>query len=82
MARYRVLSFLTAVLLVAALVSAAGGYVVILKSGHKIRCKEPLRIEGQIAVLTLATGTLASYPLQLEPSFFTQKILFRLVGDL
>ena len=35
----------------------------ILKSGHKIRCKEPMRIEGPNAILTLATGTLTSYPL-------------------
>jgi hypothetical protein len=37
--------------------------VVILKNGHKIRCKEPMKIEGPIAMITLATGTLASYPL-------------------
>lgn len=63
MFRLRVLVSVTAILLVVTLVSAAGGYVVILKNGHKIRCKEPMRIEGPIAMITLATGTLASYPL-------------------
>ena len=56
----------TALLMITVLVTslvAAQGYVVILKNGHKIRCREPLRIEGDQAILTLATGTVASYPL-------------------
>jgi hypothetical protein len=59
--------------LVVAVVAAAQGYVVILKSGHKIRCQEPMRIEGSNAVLTLATGTLASYPLQLVDLVETER---------
>jgi hypothetical protein len=73
MARLRVLGFVTAVFLVVAVVAAAQGYVVILKSGHKIRCKEAMRIEGPNAILTLATGTLASYPLQLVDLVETER---------
>ena len=73
MARLRVLGFVTAVLLVVAVVVAAQGYVVILKSGHKIRCREPMRIEGPNAILTLAAGTLTSYPLQLVDLVETER---------
>ncbi len=73
MARLRVLGLVTAMFLVAAVLAAAQGYVVILKSGHKVRCKEPLRIEGSNAILTLATGTLASYPLQLVDLVETER---------
>jgi hypothetical protein len=65
MSRIRVVSLVVTILLVGSMIASAGGYVVILKSGHKVRCKEPMRIEGPIAMLTLATGTLASYPLVL-----------------
>jgi len=51
------------VLVVAVLVSAATGYVVVLKSGHKIRCREPMQIQGSNAILTLVTGTVVSYAL-------------------
>jgi hypothetical protein len=81
MSRLRVLGFITAFLLVVALVSAASGYVVILKSGHKIRCKEPMRIEGPNAILTLATGTLASYPLQLVDLVETERYNQLGLGD-
>jgi hypothetical protein len=73
MARLRVLGIVTAIFLVVAVVAAAQGYVVILKSGHKIRCKEPMRIEGPNAILTLVTGTLASYPLQLVDLVETER---------
>lgn len=73
MARLRVSGFVAAFLLVVAVMFAAQGYVVILKSGHKIRCKEPMRIEGPNAILTLATGTLASYPLQLVDLVETER---------
>ena len=73
MARLRVLGFMTAVFLVVAMVAAAQGYVVILKSGHKIRCKEPMRIEGPNAVLVLATGTLTSYPVLLVDLVETER---------
>jgi hypothetical protein len=71
----------TAILLIVALVSAAGGYVVILKSGHKIRCKEPMRIEGPNAILTLATGTLTSYPVQLVDLVETERYNQLGLGD-
>ena len=73
MARLRILGFLTAILLVVAVVAEAQGYVVILKSGHKIRCKEAMRIEGPNAVLVLVTGTLASYPVQLVDLVETER---------
>ncbi len=50
-------------LLAVAAVSAADGYVVILKNGHKIRCREAMRIDGENAIITLVTGTMTSYPL-------------------
>ncbi len=42
---------------------SAAGYIVVLKGGEKISCKEPMRIQGNQAILTLNTGTLTSYPL-------------------
>jgi len=47
---------------VIATLASAGGYVVVLKNGHKIPCREPVRIEGTNAILTLVTGMVASYP--------------------
>ena len=73
MARLRVFGFATAMLLVVGLLVAAQGYVVILKSGHKIRCKEAMRIEGPNAILTLATGAVASYPLALVDLVETER---------
>ncbi|MGB6337823.1 MAG: hypothetical protein WBG96_19640, partial [Thermoanaerobaculia bacterium] len=64
---------MTTVFLVVAMVAAAQGYVVILKSGHKIRCKEPMRIEGPNAVLVLSTGTLTSYPVLLVDLVETER---------
>lgn len=61
----RRMTILAVAVLVVALVStvlATEGYVVILKNGHQIRCRQPLRIEGDQAILTLVTGTVASYP--------------------
>jgi hypothetical protein len=81
MFRIRVLSFVTAILVVVATVATAGGYVVILKSGHKIRCDEPLRIEGPNAILVLATGTLTSYPLQLVDLVETERYNQLGLGD-
>lgn len=52
-----------AVLLIAALVAATSGYVVILKNGQKIRCRDAMKIDGDQVLITLVTGTLASYPL-------------------
>lgn len=50
-------------ILVVAQLFGAAGYVVILKNGHKIRCKEPMQVEGDVAIITLVTGTVSSYPL-------------------
>ena len=64
MLKLRTSGLITALLLVmVVVVVAAQGYVVILKSGHKLRCKEPLRIEGSNAIITLVTGVVTSYPL-------------------
>ena len=64
MFRLRVFCLIAAVILAMVATAGAEGYVVILKSGHKLRCKEPLRIEGPNAIITLSTGTMTSYPLQ------------------
>ena len=81
MARLRVLGFVTAFLLVVAVVVAAQGYVVILKSGHKIRCREPMRIEGPNAIITLAKGTVTSYPLELVDLVETERYNQLGLGD-
>lgn len=65
MLRSRIFGLVSVFLLVSVFIVAAEGYVVILKNGQKIRCSEPLRIEGANAIITLVTGTLASYPLEL-----------------
>jgi len=72
MSRLRIFFLFVALLLIAAIVSA-GGYVVILKSGHKLRCKEPMRIEGSNAIITLSTGTMTSYPLHLVDLVETER---------
>jgi len=41
----------------------AGGSVVILKNGQRLRCKTPMEIDGKNAIITLMTGTVVSYPL-------------------
>jgi hypothetical protein len=79
MRRSIVLSF-TVFLLVCA-VAAASGYVVILKNGHKIRCKEPLRIEGPNAIITLATGVMTSYPLSQVDLIETERYNKMGLGD-
>ena len=81
MSRLRILWIIVAVLLVTAMAADAAGYVVILKSGHKIRCKEPLRIEGPNAILTLSTGTMTSYPLQLVNLVETERYNQLGLGD-
>lgn len=59
----RVLGATVAILLVAVIAAATAGYVVVLKNGQKIRCREAMKIEGSNVLITLVTGTLASYPL-------------------
>lgn len=61
--------------------AAANGYVVILKNGEKIACKEPLRIEGGMALLTLATGTLGSYPVDQVDLIETERYNQQGFGD-
>lgn len=53
------------VLLVAAVTSAVTGYVVVLKSGKRLRAREKFDIQGKNALIVLHTGTLVSYPLEL-----------------
>jgi hypothetical protein len=59
--------FISVLCVVAALVVAVGatggGYVVILKNGERIRCNEPMTIDGKLAIITLNTGQVTSYPL-------------------
>ena len=81
MARLRNTGLVLAILLAVTVVAAGSGYVVILKSGHKIRCKEPLRVEGPNAILTLSTGTVASYPLQLVDLVETERYNQLGLGD-
>ncbi len=81
MSRLRIFGMIVAILLVTVLAADAAGYVVILKSGHRIRCKEPLRIEGPNAILTLSTGTVTSYPLQLVDLMETERYNQLGLGD-
>jgi len=81
MSRLRIIGLVAAVLLVVAVVAAAQGYVVILKSGHKVRCKEPMTIQGPNAILTLATGTVTSYPLALVDLIETERYNQLGLGD-
>ena len=81
MSRFRIIGLLTTVLLVMVVAAHATGYVVILKSGHKIRCKEAMRIEGPNAILTLSTGTMTSYPLQLVDLVATERYNQLGLGD-
>lgn len=61
------------ILILVATVVAAAGYVVVLKDGHRIRCREPMRIEGPNVHLTLVTGTLVSYPVDLVDIVETER---------
>ena len=81
MGRLRVFGVVVMVLLVFAVAAASQGYVVILKSGHKIRCKEPMRIEGPNAIITLATGTVSSDPLSLVDVVETERYNKLGLGD-
>ncbi len=78
----RLVTFLcTVVCLTATTVALASGYVVILKNGTKIACKEPVRVEGSNAILTLATGMLASYPVNEVDLVETQRYNQEGFGD-
>lgn len=58
--------FISVLCVVAALVVAVGatggGYIVILKNGERLRCNEPLAIDGNLAIITLNTGQVTSFP--------------------
>lgn len=78
----RTLILLAVLILVSATVAdASSGYVVILKNGHQIRAKEPLRIEGRTAIITLSNGTITSYPVEHVDLVETQKYNQRDLGD-
>ncbi len=55
---YRYLALVAVLLLIA---SPASGYIVFLKDGSQIQTKEEYRIEGDMAILILPSGNLASY---------------------
>ena len=80
MRRYLALAAVVVILIIAQLAGAAG-YVVILKNGHKIRCKEPIQVEGDIAIITLSTGTVSSYPLAQIDLIETERYNQQGLGD-
>ena len=58
------ISVLCVVTILVVIVGAtSGGYIVILKNGERIRCNEPLAIDGNLAIITLITGQVTSYPI-------------------
>jgi hypothetical protein len=71
----------TVLVLVAAHLASAAGYVVILKNGHKIRCREPMSVDGSNAIITLVTGTVASYPLSQIDLIETERYNQQGLGD-
>jgi hypothetical protein len=81
MRRSAIVAVSLVLLVVAAVVFSASGYVVILKSGQKIRAREAMRIEGNLAIITLSTGTVASYPLQLVDLIETERYNQQGLGD-
>ncbi|MEX1309935.1 MAG: hypothetical protein AB1Z65_05910 [Candidatus Sulfomarinibacteraceae bacterium] len=80
MRRTLALAAVIAILIIAQLASAAG-YVVILKNGHKIRCKEPMQVDGDMALITLVTGTMSSYPLSQVDLIETERYNQQGLGD-
>jgi hypothetical protein len=81
MSRFRIIGLVAACLLLMVALAGAEGYVVILKNGHKLRCKEPMSIEGPNAIITLATGTITSYPLALVDLVETERYNQLGLGD-
>jgi len=62
MKKFLIMSVVVLSLGIAALVAASGA-IVVLKNGQKLRCKEPMTIQGKNAIITLSTGIVTSYPL-------------------
>jgi len=81
MSRFRIIGLVAACLLLIVTLVGAEGYVVILKSGHKLRCKEPMVIDGPNAIITLSTGTITSYPLELVDLVETERYNQLGMGD-
>ena len=81
MSRFRIIGLVAACLLLIVALAGAEGYIVVLKSGHKLRCKEPMVIDGPNAIITLSTGTITSYPLQLVDLVETERYNQLGVGD-
>jgi len=73
MSRFRIIGLIAACLLLIVTLAGAEGYVVILKSGHKLRCQEPMVVDGPNAIITLSTGTITSYPLELVDLVATER---------
>lgn len=74
-------ALLAAILLVAVTVGAASGYIVILKSGQRIRAREPFTIKGKEAIIVLVTGTLTAIPLDKVDIVATQRYNKLGLGD-
>lgn len=72
---------ITVLVIVAAASVWASGYVVILRNGTKIPCRDSLRIEGGNAILTLVTGTVASYPVDQVDVVGTERYNQQGLGD-
>ena len=81
MSRFRIIGLVVACLVLIVALAGAEGYVVILKNGHKLRCKEPMYIDGPNAIITLSTGTITSYPLQLVDLVETERYNQLGLGD-
>lgn len=81
MSRFRIIGLVAACLVLMVALAGAEGYVVILKSGHKLRCKEPMVIDGPNAIITLSTGTITSYPLELVNLVETERYNQLGLGD-
>ena len=69
------------IFLIVAQLAGSVGYVVILKNGHKIRCREPMQVDGDIAIITLSTGTVSSYPLTQIDLIETERYNQQGLGD-
>lgn len=80
MRRILALTVVVVLLIIAELASAAG-YVVVLKNGHKIRCKEPIYLDGDVAIITLVTGTVSSYPITQIDLIETERYNQQGLGD-
>jgi hypothetical protein len=81
MSRFRIIGLVAMCLVLIVALAGAEGYVVILKNGHKLRCKEPMTIDGPNAIITLSTGTITSYPLELVDLVETERYNQLGVGD-